>query len=446
MRPSDIRDVHVVPDARPVRRAALIARARLLQAAVSTENVVKVAQGFAIPAHAMIPESLQQSRILIVDDEAANVLLMQRLLEDAGYQALTTTTDSRRVLDLYRTVRPDLILLDLMMPHLDGIAVLEQVVVEQIATETPDSGFVPVIMLTADVTPESKQRALAAGANDFLTKPFEASEVVLRIGNLLKTRRLYLSLEAQNRALDQTVKERTERLLQSEKVATMGSLLAGVAHELNNPLSGVMGFSQLMLEDRSLTPQQKNDLETIYAQSQRCKTIIQNLLQFCRRKEAVQELLNVVPLIHTTADLVRYDFSTSGIELTLNLPPSLPPVMGDANQLQQVFLNLISNARQAMEGQKKAQLTIDSDRANDKLLIRFSDNGPGISSDIQNKIFDPFFTTKAPGKGTGLGLSISYGILKNHQGDLRVESRSGEGATFIVELPIAAAAPEETKC
>src|SRR5919108_2555551 len=159
------------------------------------------------------------SRILIVDDEAANVLLLQRLLEAEGYRAITTTTDPRRVLDLYRSAQPDLILLDLMMPHMDGVAVLQQ-----LHGEIPAGAYVPVLVLTADATLEARRRALAAGAHDFLTKPFEQFEALLRIRNLLDTRRLYVALEQHNRSLEDTVRQRTERLMQSEKLATMGSL------------------------------------------------------------------------------------------------------------------------------------------------------------------------------------------------------------------------------
>src|SRR5919106_2785436 len=183
-------------------------------------------------------------RILIVDDEPANVLLMERLLRDAGYRNLSSTTDSRRVLGLYREVGPDLILLDLMMPYLDGLAVLAQ-----LRHEIAAGVYLPVLVLTADATLEAKRKALAAGAQDFLTKPFEQFEVLLRIRNLLETRRMHLALEAHNRALEDTVRQRTERLLQSEKVATMGSLLAGVAHELNNPLAVLVGQAQLMQTD-----------------------------------------------------------------------------------------------------------------------------------------------------------------------------------------------------
>src|SRR5882672_4745987 len=132
-----------------------------------------------------------------------------------------------------------------MMPHLDGVAVLAQ-----LRAEIPQTAYVPVLVLTANATLDARRKALAAGAHDFLTKPFEAFEALLRIGNLLATRRLYLALEEQNRALEETVRQRTERLLQSEKVATMGSLLAGVAHELNNPLTVVTGHAQLLDETR----------------------------------------------------------------------------------------------------------------------------------------------------------------------------------------------------
>src|SRR6266446_3832134 len=144
------------------------------------------------------------AKILIVDDEPSNVLLMERLLQAAGYHRLSTTTDSRRVLGLFREVAPDLVLLDLMMPHLDGLGVLAQ-----LKAVIPAGAYVPVLVLTADATLEAKRKALAAGAHDFLTKPFEQFEVLLRIRNLLATRRLHLALEEQNRSLEEMVRQRT---------------------------------------------------------------------------------------------------------------------------------------------------------------------------------------------------------------------------------------------
>src|SRR5437870_3805111 len=180
-----------------------------------------------------------QARILVVDDEPANVRLLERMLAEGGYRQVKSTTDSRQVLALAGAFEPDLILLDLMMPHLDGIAVIQQL-------RIPEDVFLPILVLTADATSEAKKRALEAGAKDFLTKPFDRLEVMLRIRNLLDTRSLYLDLERHNRSLEQVIAERTQRLIQSEKVATMGSLLAGVAHELNNPLAIVMGQAHLL--------------------------------------------------------------------------------------------------------------------------------------------------------------------------------------------------------
>src|SRR5438552_2166779 len=180
-----------------------------------------------------------QARICSADDRPANVRLLGRMLAEGGYRQVKSTTDSRQVLALAGAFEPDLILLDLMMPHLDGIAVIQQL-------RIPEDVFVPLLVTKADATSEAKKRALEAGAKDFLTKPFDRLEVMLRIRNLLDTRSLYLDLERHNRSLEQVIAERTQRLIQSEKVATMGSLLAGVAHELNNPLAIVMGQAHLL--------------------------------------------------------------------------------------------------------------------------------------------------------------------------------------------------------
>src|SRR5437870_4955353 len=189
------------------------------------------------------------SRILIVDDEPANVRLLERILRDAGWNNVRSTTDAREVVALHSDFKSDLVLLDLMMPHLDGVAVMKA-----LRSTIAEGEFLPIVVLTADATTDAKMRALDAGATDFLTKPFDRMEIVLRIKNLLRTRRLSLEREEQNRSLEATVRERTEQLLQSEKVATMGSLLAGVAHELNNPLAIMMGQAMLLRESAAGTP------------------------------------------------------------------------------------------------------------------------------------------------------------------------------------------------
>lgn len=244
---------------------------------------------------------------------------------------------------------------------------------------------------------------------------------------------LYLKLEEKI----QELKTAQNQLVQSEKLASIGQLAAGVAHELNNPLTGILGFAQILLQGKDLTGQQREDVEAIHVQSQRCRAIIQNLLQFARKKESKMEPTVLVPLIKSTLQLAKYDLQTSGVELVQDFPDTLPPVWADASQLQQVFLNLLTNARHAMEGKKKgAKLTVRAVHERDHVLVQFSDNGCGIAKENLKKIFDPFFTTKAVGRGTGLGLSITYGIIEQHNGSISVESEEGKGTTFYIKLPV----------
>src|SRR5207247_1930979 len=286
------------------------------------------------------------ARILIVDDEPANVRLLERLLGAAGYRELASTTDPRRALDLYREFQPDLILLDLMMPHLDGLALLEL-----FKTEIPGDAYVPILVLTADALLETRRKALDAGARDFLTKPFEQFEALLRIRNLLDTRRLYRQLEAQNRSLEETVRQRTERLLQSEKVATMGSLIAGVAHELNNPLAVLSGQAQLLLDlehDPAVVAKRATRIKDAVG---RCVRIVRNFLALARQHPPERKSTALTEVIHGAVELLAYELRCDDVEVTVDVAPDVPVLWADAHQLHQVLVNLIANAHQAMRRQ-----------------------------------------------------------------------------------------------
>ena len=353
---------------------------------------------------------LTQARILVVDDEPANVRLLERMLGDAGYRQIRGTTDSRQVLALYAEFQPDLILLDLMMPHLDGIEIIRKL-------QIPEDVFLPVLVLTADATSEAKKRALEAGAKDFLTKPFDRLEVLLRIKNLLDTRNLYLDLERHNRSLEQIVNERTQRLLQSEKVATMGSLLAGVAHELNNPLAVVMGQAHLlrgMATDRSLIERATR----ITAAADRCARIVRNFLALARQRPPERADVRLDQVVQEAVELLAYELRTSNVEVALEL------------------VNLVANAHQAMRHMDAGRrITIRTRLERERLLLEVIDTGPGIPAEIQSRIFEPFFTTKPQGEGTGLGLSLCKRMLEEHEGTITAESEVGRGTTFRIELP-----------
>jgi len=380
----------------------------------------------------MLAITLPAARVLIVDDERANVRLLEQLLEDAGYTDLRSLTDPRQVLATYAELQPDLILLDLRMPYLDGVQVLEQLRPQ--LTEA----YVPVLMLTADVTPEAKTRALQAGTTDFLTKPFDRVEAILRIRNLLETRRLYLELASQNRSLEQTVRDGTERLLQSEKVATMGSLLAGIAHELNNPLAILMGHTQLLrgkVSDAGLVQR----TEKIDEAARRCVRIVRNFLALARQRPPERGEVSVNSIIQGAIELLAYELRTDDVEVVLDLADDLPFLWADPHQLHQVFVNLVGNAHHAlrrMEGRRRMTVRTRPSAAERRgVRIEISDTGPGIPPEIQQRIFEPFFTTKPVGEGTGLGLSLCRNIIEEHEGAIAVESAPETGATFRIDLP-----------
>ena len=375
------------------------------------------------------------ARILVIDDDSGNVRLLERFLKDAGYRDVQSTTDSRKAPALYQTFQPDLILLDLMMPYLDGVAVIQQLSI-------PEDVYLPVLVLTADVTLEAKQRALAAGAKDFLAKPFDRLEVLLRIKNLLDTRRLYLELDRHNRSLEQTVEERTQQFLRSEKLATMGSLLAGVAHELNNPLAVLMGQTHLMREvvqDGALRAR----ADQISAAAERCARIVRNFLALARQQPPERHRLVLNAVVREAVELLAYELRTDNVEVVLDLAEGLPILWGDAHQLHQVVVNLVANAHQAMRGStvRRIRLATRFDRERTRVRLEIADTGPGIPPDIQAKIFEPFFTTKPPGQGTGLGLSLCQGIVEEHGGTITVVSGAGAGAVFHIEFPLPAPAP-----
>jgi two-component system NtrC family sensor kinase len=235
----------------------------------------------------------------------------------------------------------------------------------------------------------------------------------------------------------ETLKSTQAQLIQSEKLSGIGEFVAGVAHELNNPLTSVMGFSEL-LSRAEVNPQHKRHLEMIHKSALRCQKIVQSLLSFARRRQPERKLSNLNELVQNAVEFLSYQLRTSNIQVITELDPALPGVMVDPHQLQQVFLNLINNARQAMEAhQPKGTIRITSDICGQIARIIFQDDGPGISENNLSKIFDPFFTTKEVGQGTGLGLSLCYGIVKDHGGSIQVRSRAGEGAAFIIDIPIA---------
>jgi len=234
------------------------------------------------------------------------------------------------------------------------------------------------------------------------------------------------------------------KLVHSEKLSAVGEFVAGVAHELNNPLTALIGYAEL-LQSSAVDDDSRSSLKRISNSADRCHKIVQSLLSFARQHPPERKLTDVNGLVDAVVEILIYELRTSNIQIIKELSPHLPRLLVDPHQIQQVFLNIVNNARQAVEAfRPQGSIRISTGATGQRVWIRFQDDGPGISEENLAKIFNPFFTTKPVGKGTGLGLSLSYGIIQEHGGSITVESKLGYGTTFIIELPITADAEAST--
>jgi two-component system, NtrC family, sensor kinase len=226
------------------------------------------------------------------------------------------------------------------------------------------------------------------------------------------------------------------QLMQTEKIASVGRLAAGVAHEINNPLSGILLYADMLIRELAHNPQWSADLQEIIDQTLRCKEIVTRLLEFSRQSAGQRVPCEINYIITRSAELLERQSLFHDVEFTIDLQSDIPPLTGDRGQLQQVFTNLIINAGSAMKGKGRIVITSRFDPECEEVSLQFADSGPGIPEDIMSKIFEPFFTTKRPGEGTGLGLSVAYGIIQQHGGTIEAKNSQLAGAIFTITLPL----------
>ncbi|MDO9532712.1 MAG: PAS domain S-box protein [Deltaproteobacteria bacterium] len=227
-----------------------------------------------------------------------------------------------------------------------------------------------------------------------------------------------------------------EHLTRTEKLAALGQLAAGVAHEINNPLGGILVYSYLLLEDIAAGAPERTQVEKIVREATRCKEIVQGLLEFSRHMPSKMMPLSINAILEEAISLVEDHLSFQSIQLIRELDPHLPAVFADKSKLEQVFINLLMNGGESIQGEGRLSVKTEVAQGGDLALIRFTDTGPGIPEHLLSRLFDPFFTTKEVGKGVGLGLSISYGIIQKHMGRIYVERTGAEGTVFVIELPV----------
>jgi two-component system NtrC family sensor kinase len=226
------------------------------------------------------------------------------------------------------------------------------------------------------------------------------------------------------------------QLLQAEKIASLGRLAAGVAHEINNPLAGILIYADMLMKEVGAHPQWSQDLEEIINQTLRCKQIVTRLLEFSRQPLGQRVVFDVNDLVERCVELLSHQPLFHDVEFIRDLHGDLPSILGDPGQIQQVFTNLLINAANAMNGKGRLTLTSRFEAGSAEVMLTVADTGPGIAPEIMDKIFEPFFTTKLPGEGTGLGLSVAYGIIQQHEGRIEVVNAPEGGAVFTVALPL----------
>jgi signal transduction histidine kinase len=252
------------------------------------------------------------------------------------------------------------------------------------------------------------------------------------IGSLAES---FNQMASELKVRDRALKQAQAALIQSEKMAAFGQLGAGIAHEVKNPLAGILGYAQLALRKVGKEDSTHQHLQIIEKETRRCKTIIENLLRFARQEPTEHALVDLNRVVEEGIAIVDHQLTIHRVTIEKRLSP-VPVIMGDGNQLQQVLMNLLINAQQAMEPDG-GTVRVTTGVCDGVVEMRVSDTGPGITPEVRSKIFEPFFTTKPAGKGTGLGLSVSYGIVRDHRGEIRIEDEPGQGATFVVTFPVA---------
>jgi len=397
----------------------------------------------------MIDSSFKKANILIVDDQEANVEILQEFLEMQGYVNVLSTTDSREVLSLYERFGPDLILLDLAMPHLTGFEVMEQ-----LKSILQQNAFLPILVLTADITNESKIKALSGGASDFLTKPFDLLEVGLRIKNLLFSSYLQQQLVDQNRLLDEKVNERTRELLlknielnQAKEKAEASDRLKtafinNISHEIRTPLNGILGFGQILADPDLLEEEKNRYLYILNESSERLINTVTNFLEISMinsgnleydKKEFLPEMI-----ISDVSKHFQSVCDNKNLKLIIELSSDLQGKMiySDRELLFKVLRHLVDNA---LKFTASGSIAIGCKRSGDDFLFFVKDTGKGISKEGISLIFDSFSqedNSYTRGyEGCGLGLSISRGLVEILGGSIWVESKIGVGSTFFFTIP-----------
>jgi signal transduction histidine kinase len=409
------------------------------------------------------------ARILIIDDDESGNAGLVRLLKTTGFQHCVAVSCPVKAVGQLLEINPDIVLLDLHMEPISGIEVLKRI------NDLMEPGTrPPVIMLTADTSPDAKHEALAAGVSDFLPKPLDAVEVILRIGNLLTSRELYQRCQLYSNGLARLIEKRTAQLqertidlentleelkqtqhqvIQQERMRALGTMASGIAHDLNNGLSLILGYGDMLLADKEAVPagtEVESYLKEMVLAARDNAELVKRLREFYRPADAREprQAVNVNELIDQALSLTaprwqsQADDKGASIKIKKDLD-DVPNIAGSPAELREVLTNLIFNAVDAMP--RGGRLCFRTRCRGKTVRLQVSDTGTGMTEEVRRNCLEPFFTTKGE-KGSGLGLAMSYGIIRRHGGRIAIQSVLNKGTVFTIHLPVPKGeirAPEE---
>jgi signal transduction histidine kinase len=398
------------------------------------------------------PLKLHAARILMLDDQVASTCMMTNVLNRLGYTELRSINCPNELLEACENFQPDLLLLDLGMPLFDGFQVLEL-----LRKNAPAARF-PVLVVTGDPTAKNKQRALAAGATDLLAKPFDVSELNMRIRNILEAHFLRREIQHQNAALEERVRERTAQLqhalddlqaaqrqvLDQERWSAFSQMAGGVVHDFSNALMAIIGYSEMLIaaDGRNLADKATalEYLGIINTAGRDAAEVVSRLRDFYRPRSDSDlfEPLDLNQIVNEAVLLTRPKWkpqsSDEGKPVSVKMElGEIAPIHGNAAELREMLTNLIFNATDAMP--TGGVITLRTSQPNSaEVALEVEDTGSGMTAEVRARCLDPFFTTKGD-EGTGLGLAMVLGIVQRHKASIDIESQPGEGTTFSITLP-----------
>ncbi len=371
-------------------------------------------------------------KILLVDDNSEFLQVTKQLLHAKGEYEILTLDKGSKTIEYTKKHKPDVIVLDVYMPDAEGPQICRQL------KATPELSNIPILFLTAvGSDPSFKAKCLEEGADDFLTKPANSEELIARLRVLIRIKHLQDALRTERDELEQKVQQRAFELKEKETLAAIGKMVAGVAHEIRNPLGAISNSAVVLSRDLLLESEDRKLMEIIVSESERLRETINEFLRFAHPGRYNFLPVDMKKLIEDVITLAkRDDLCKSRINIKVNLPSKISLVEADKDRMHQVLWNLIRNALQAVGGEGAISLMLQEkdDHGTEGVIIEIADDGYGISDEDMGSIFEPFFTRKA--RGSGLGLAMVQSTVRAHNGEIEVISDGCTGTTFTVWLPL----------